>query len=183
MSDRLLVEHCSPTLAGLKTGSLFTASFASEERMRDSLRRLNRLLGKKGLRVISLRYRNGRGLIYVYRPCRLREDLQKETAKILLEDCGYCRDSAAGCIAGLIKRLSTGEDFPHEIGLFLGYPAEDVAGFIRNGAHNCKCSGVWKVYTDVEAAQRQFALYRRCTKAYRAQWEKGTDIERLTVAG
>ena len=38
--------------------------------------------------------------------------------------------------------------FPHEIGIFLGYPLADVAGFIRNKGRNCKCIGTWKVYGD-----------------------------------
>ena len=37
--------------------------------------------------------------------------------------------------------------FPHEIGLFLGYPFEDVMGFIENKGENYLCSGCWKVYS------------------------------------
>ena len=36
------------------------------------------------------------------------------------------------CIVKLIGRLQENEGFPHEIGLFLGYPPEDVLGFIEN---------------------------------------------------
>lgn len=182
MWEKQLVRHCSPTLAGLKTGSVFTVSVADEEELRCTLRRLNGQFRDKGLRVIPLRRREGRALIYVYRPCRLRQDLGDETAGALLGACGYCRKSPEGCIAQLIKRLEEREDFPHEIGLFLGYPPEDVAGFIRNDAENYKCCGVWKVYTDVEAAQRTFDQYRKCTQVYCSQWEKGADLRRLTVA-
>lgn len=38
------------------------------------------------------------------------------------------------CVAELIRRVRHEEDFPHEIGLFLGYPSEDVSGFIKHGA-------------------------------------------------
>lgn len=49
------------------------------------------------------------------------------------------------CVAELIRRVRHEEDFPHEIGLFLGYPSEDVSGFIKHGAKNSKCVGTWKV--------------------------------------
>lgn len=35
------------------------------------------------------------------------------------------------CIDHLKKRLFTHDGFPHEIGAFLGYPLEDVRGFIN----------------------------------------------------
>lgn len=39
MSEEMLVRHCAPTLAGLKTGNLFSCEFEDEEAMRFSLRR------------------------------------------------------------------------------------------------------------------------------------------------
>lgn len=183
MSEEMVVRHCSPTLAGLKTGSLFTAKFADYIELRDAVRRLNRVLIKKGLRVLPLRYRNGTGLIYVYRPQRLSSDLQDEVACELLRDCGYCNKSPEQCIVHLTKRLNSSEEFPHEIGLFLGYPTVDVLGFIQNKAQNFKCSGMWKVYGDAEQAQKTFELYKKCTRIYCEQWSLGKDIERLAVAG
>ena len=37
-------------------------------------------------------------------------------------------------------------EFPHEVGLFLSYPPEDVKGFIAHRANDFKCAGLWKVY-------------------------------------
>ena len=58
--------------------------------------------------------------------------------------------SRRSCQAFGWKRISAiwtaGGDFPHEIGLLLGYPPEDVSGFIENGGKNFLCSGYWKVY-------------------------------------
>ena len=69
-----------------------------------------------------------------------------------------------------------------EIGLFLGYPPEDVEGFIEN-SHECKMSGFWKVYGDVHSAELLFNKYKKCTKVYCEQWKNGKTIERLTVKG
>lgn len=183
MSEELLIRYCSPTLAGMKTGNMFACSFPDKNQMNECIRCWNRLLAKKGLRVLPLRFQNERALIYVYRPSRLSADLQDDTAKQLLKERGYCTDTSERCLVHLIKRLCQYEEFPHEIGLFLGYPPEDVCGFIENKADGCKCVGCWKVYGDAEAAQKTFAKYKKCSDIYAAQYANGKSIERLTVAG
>ena len=91
-------------------------------------------------------------------------------------------ENAERCIRTLIARLHENADFPHEIGLFLGYPPEDVDGFIRNGARCAKCVGPWKVYGDEQAARCKFAQYRKCTNVYRDCLKKYNSFDRLVVA-
>ncbi len=182
-TEEWLVRHCAPTLAGLKTGSLVTRAYASPSALAAELRRLNRLLAGKGLRVLPLRSRSGRALVYLCRPAMLRRDLAEPEAARLLGQLGYPQLETPCCLAELRRRLREQAEFPHEIGLFLGYPPEDVRGFIENGAAHCKCAGVWKVYGDEQRAQRLFAQYKQCTRAYCAQWSRGVPLERLAVAG
>lgn len=68
MSEETFIHHCSPTMAGIKTANLFSCCFADDREMRDSIRRLNGILVKKGIRVLPLRYHDRRALIYAYRP-------------------------------------------------------------------------------------------------------------------
>ena len=83
----------------------------------------------------------------------------------------------------LKKRLSESGEFPHEIGLFLGYPPEDVEGFIENRGKNCKCVGCWKVYGDPEQAVRQFARFKKCREVYLRLYRDGKkSLDQLTVA-
>ncbi len=182
MSEEIFVHYCSPTLAGIKTANLFSCRFADEKEMRDSVRRLNGMLVKKGIRVLPLRYRDGCALIYAYRPSRLLRDLQQSAACRLLEERGYTFGAPERCIVQLMQRLAGGGEFPHEIGLFLGYPPEDVCGFIENRAGGYKCVGEWKVYGDADKAKGIFEKYRKCTEVYCAQFAQGKSIERLTVA-
>lgn len=183
MSEEMLVKHCAPTLAGIKTGSMFSCRCQSDERMRGVLRRWNEMLTGKGLRALPLRYHKGRALIYVYRPSQLSCDLRNQTACRLLCQFGYGLETPERCIAQLMRRLREHDSFPHEVGLFLGYPPEDVMGFIENKAGGCKCAGCWKVYGDEEAARKTFARYKKCTDIYCAQYAKGKSVDRLTVAG
>ena len=177
------MRHCAPTLAGMKTGSLFACSYENDGAMRESLHKFNRLLGERGLRFIPLRFHNNRALIYVYRPSMLLQDLSSPEAVRLLESRGYNITTPEQCLICLIKRLCEDGDFPHEIGLFLGYPPEDVIGFIENKAGSCKCTGLWKVYGDEVRARKTFEKYRKCTAVYCELLRKGTHIERLAIAG
>jgi len=168
MSEEQVVRNCAPTLAGLKTGNLFACPYENREDLLDFLRSLNRRLGKKGVRAVPLRIRQDRALIYLYRPA-------------LLSSCGYNCRGGSRCLTRLARRLKQQEDFPHEIGLFLSYPPEDVKGFLEHKP--CKCVGCWKVYENEEADKKTFAKYKACTRVYCRQLASGIDIERLTVAG
>jgi len=183
MSEEYLIRNCAPTLAGLKTGSLFSCPCPDREALRSSLRQLNRQLKAKGLRLLPLRFTETKVLLYLFRPGMLRQDLSQSTASQLLCRRGYDPGSCEKCVAQLGKRLREQEEFPHEIGLFLGYPPEDVLGFLTQGPDCCKCTGCWKVYGDTEAAQKKFAQFKHCTNVYRDRWAKGADMDRLTVAG
>lgn len=182
MSDEVFIRYCSPMLAGIKTANLFSSRFKDEKEMRESVRRLNVVLVKKGIRVVPLKFREGRALIYAYRPSKLLQDLQRADACSLLRERGYAAEMPERCIVQLMRRLADSGEFPHEIGLFLGYPPEDVCGFIENKAEGYKCVGEWKVYGDEEQAMKTFAKYRKCTEVYCAQFAQGRSIERLTVA-
>lgn len=183
MSEDYIVRNCAPTLAGLKTGSIFTCPYEDRQTLLDFIRQMNRRLAPKGLRMLPLRFSEKRALIYLYRPKKLSADLANSTAAALLKSHGYCPESSEKCVVHLARKLRLQEYFPHEIGLFLGYPPEDVLGFIKNNACGYKCAGCWKVYGDESAAKKKFAQYKQCTRIYYDQWAQGKEMERLIVAG
>ena len=51
------------------------------------------------------------------------------------------------------------EDFPHEIGILLGYPLSDVKAFINFNGKKYLLVGYWKVYSHVEEAIAIFDRY------------------------
>lgn len=183
MLDSYLVQHCAPTLAGLKTGCIFPCPYGSAEELTRAIRRTNQRLRHKGLRLLPLRLGARRALIYLYRPQKLSADLADAAAAELLQRYGYCTEDCDGCVVQLARKLRQQEDFPHEIGLFLGYPPEDVSGFIEHQARCYKCVGCWKVYGDADAARKKFAQYEKCTRVYCHRWANGANIDRLAVAG
>lgn len=183
MSEEMVVRQAAPTLAGIKTGSLFPCPCAEKDVLLGEIRAFNRHYLSRGLCLLPLRFTEGKALLYLYRPAALQRDLRAQTAEALLADAGYPCGSCGGCVARLVRRMREGAEFPHEVGLFLSYPPEDVLGFILNKACNHKCVGCWKVYSDEQAAKCIFRRYKKCSKIYSQQWEQGKSIEQLTVAG
>ena len=74
MPEKYLIDHCSPTLAGLKTANMFPISLDEGQDICDELRRLNRLLRGKGIRIVMLRRGDHNALLYLYRPDYLHRD-------------------------------------------------------------------------------------------------------------
>lgn len=182
LSEETVINCCSPCLAGLKTGNLFSCKVDDKNELLRSVRELNRRLVPRGLRIMPVKITKTRALIYLYRPDRLEKDLADKTAAELLSERAYPVGCTERCVAELIRRVRHEEDFPHEIGLFLGYPSEDVSGFIKHGAKNSKCVGTWKVYGDEAEAQKKFKLYKKCTRVYKDAYKKHNSLERLVVS-
>ena len=57
-----MVRQCAPTLAGIKTGSLFPCPCSSREELLCQVRSLNRRLSPKGLCLLPLRFTSCAGI-------------------------------------------------------------------------------------------------------------------------
>lgn len=182
MLDRILIEHCSPALAGLKAANLFRCTISSSEELRKQLILLNRNLNGKGLYLEILRETSKSALILVYRKKMLQSQLDKREVAEFLAGYGYTDRSLESCIARLKKRFGENEEFPHEIGIFAGYPLADVIGFIQNSGQNYKFTGCWKVYHNEGEAKKLFRKFQRCKELYEQMFSVGKSIVQLTIA-
>lgn len=182
MLDHILIEHCSPTLAGLKAANLFRCFISSSRELNEQLMLLNSKLNSKGLSFEVLRETGRSALILVYRKKMLQDHLNKKGVEEFLAGYGYASLSVEYCIGRLKSRFSENEDFPHEIGIFAGYPLDDVIGFIQNGGRNSKFTGCWKVYHNESEAERLFHKFQRCKDIYAQLFAVGRSIVQLTVA-
>ena len=112
MSEELFLRHCSPTLAGMKTGSLFNAPYSEKNEIKDTVRSLNQRLASKGICVLPMRANENRVLLYVYRPKKLEDDIKNEAARDILEKRGYQCEKPGMCVTRLMKLLREGGEFP-----------------------------------------------------------------------
>ena len=102
-------------------------------------------------------------LVMIYRRELLEKVLASEGARDILSARGYAFPfESDACLEHLRRRFRFG--FPHEIGLFLGYPPEDVRGFLEHRGAKSLAVGYWKVYGNVEKARRTFRRYRRAER-------------------
>ena len=182
--ESLMVEQCAPTLAGIKPASLFRCSRRSAENIRQTAENWDQALARLGLRVRILKEcpNTGDCMIYIYRPDWVGRLLSDEESLCFLDRCGYQRGTAEFLLDQLSKRLCLEQGYPHEIGLFLGYPLSDVIGFIEKTGWNYTCCGCWKSYGDPEKAKAYFDLCRRCTSRYCELYTNGAPLLKLVVA-
>lgn len=179
-----LVRQCAPTLAGMKSGSIFCVKPPTPEFMRQKVRQWDKQLKPSGLSVQILLERpdSGSMIVYVYRRKQLERILEGEDYRAFLAQIGYVQMDLDSLLAQLALRLETQPEFPHEIGVFLGYPLQDVVGFIKNHGRNYTCCGFWKSYSDPAEVQACFGCYRQCVHHYMALFKQGTTLEELAVS-
>jgi len=182
MLETELIVQCAPTLAGLKTANLFSCKFTSRELLEKELDEMNRLLGEKGVFIELLRVKEKLALIYVYRRSYLTRDLANTEIRGLLSGFGYSSFDTDCCIEHLKMRLAQADGFPHEIGVFLGYPLQDVIGFINHKGQDCKCCGMWKVYGNEYEANQLFEKLKKCSRVYAKVFSEGRALVQMCVA-
>lgn len=181
MLEHGLIEYCAPTLAGIKSANLFNYHFLSKKSVLQELMDLNQKLNEKGVYVEALQWKENSVLIYVYRHSHLVKELQQDSIKEFLAAYGYIDHRLEMCLQRLKKRLLEYHGFPHEIGVFLGYPLEDVIGFIQNEGKDCKCCGLWKVYCNEVETKKLFEKMQKCTRVYLRVFAEGRTISNMTV--
>lgn len=118
--ERGLVQHCAPTLASLKTGSLFTLFPQSHQALEQQIRAWNSQLEPKGVRVTLLRQGKRGALIYVYRPRQLQRDMERPCVQAFLGRYGYEETGEAYVIDRLRQRLGRVGSFPMRLVCFWG---------------------------------------------------------------
>mgnify|MGYP000134922409 FL=1 len=170
--EEVFVEVCAPTLRGIKPSNLFRYQPQNRDKLLEALDFWNRELEPSGLQVRALKECSRTGAV-----------LGKISVQHFLKKSGYqMQKTVDGFLKQLSNRLCLEHDFPHEIGIFLGYPLEDVVGFIENQGKNYTCSGYWKTYGDPQEAKRRFDSYRECTEVCREKYRQGTPIIQLVKA-
>ncbi len=113
-------------------------------------------------------------LLLLYDPALMKALLETPRARHFLGRAGYgTYQGWREALETLKGRLEDGT-FPHEIGLFLGYPLKDVAGFLGWSPLPFTCQGPWKIYGDPRSSLELAQRHRAC---------RGKMVRRLSRAG
>ncbi len=171
-----LANHSAPSLLGIKCANLISLN-KHEFNIKEQLERFNSKAVKKGLKIKQLCSCENRVLIFLYNEKMLSDRLAVAENRDILIRYGYTENMKSDeCLKRLSERIGVNGEFPHEIGVFLGYPPEDVIGFIENKGKNFKLCGNWKVYGDVKKAKRVFDNYDKCRRFLCDKLNMGYDI-------
>lgn len=176
-----LAWHCAPSMAGIKPADLISWQIPEEEGIQVLGYYVN-ALASRGIRMQVLSRSGKRLLLMIFRPGRLENCLRDPKVMEMLAQAGYPVESDTHTLLCHLRDQLKCTAFPHEIGLFLGYPPEDVEGFCRDGGRGCKLSGTWKVYGDVEQAQKRFDSFHRCRVALTRKLDQGKTLEQMFPA-
>lgn len=163
-----------------------------------------RKLRGTGICLKVLVWRSCGALIYAYRPRALSAYLGDSRASRPLKRLGYRVDDLDACLARLSGKLAARgkiavaafdrsvpcpckvgrccDEFPHELGFFLGYPYADVIGFMEHEGRDFILMGPWKVYEDREGALAAFERIRTCTLRWIERYRRGEGLDELAVA-
>ena len=91
-------------------------------------------------------------------------------------------DKILGRLSGRIDDFARrGIGFPHEIGVFLGYPPDDVKGFIENEGKKYLMIGYWKVYSNLAGARMVFKEYDRAKDCAVNEFLTGKSIREIAL--
>ena len=104
--------------------------------------------------------------MYVYDREKLEKYILNDDVFDFLGNYGYKERNIYKCIKFLKERMQHNKNFPHEIGIFLGYPLMDIYGFINNYGKNSLHNGYWKVYHNKNEAIEIFNRYNECRSFY-----------------
>ena len=150
--------HCAPLIAGLKLSNLLVLP-------NKDLDKATNILKCAGISYFVVAVVDGKAAILLFERKWLDTYLQKEKVWKIFQDMGYQDDGLGKILYAFRLRyegyLMKNWDFPHEMGLLLGYPVEDVEGFIRNQGKNCLYVGYWKVYENPFEKMQLFHEFER----------------------
>ena len=170
-----IARQCAPVILGIKPANLLTID-------RDMARQFVQLLQATDLEARFFHGSGQRQIWFLFRRDALEEVLEDEEKRNFLKEYGYEPEEGLEPLLSLMVRrfrfYKKGEiGFPHELGIFLGYPLGDVKGFIENEGKNCLFIGYWKVYENEDQARHTFHLYDFAKNFVLNLVQHGVDLE------
>ena len=115
-------------------------------------------------------------LVLFYDPETLAKTLSDARNRRWLTRLGYPEGGTPDeLLAELCKRAENGE-IPHEVGVFIGYPLKDVAGFMRHIPATPVHHGAWRVYGGADESLERMRIYKDAEDEARVTLQCAADI-------
>ena len=151
-----IVLWCAPFLKGMKTACAVNI----EEQYCPEL---EGILADTDIEYRYLSRDKGKRLVFFYRKKEFSGYLGRTDVRRFLERFGYAQREPEEVLDRLSERvcryIRRGAGFPHEIGVFLDYPIDDVRCFMEQKGKGGVMTGYWKVYHNPGKEQLIFQAY------------------------
>ncbi len=120
------------------------------------------LIMESTLEGMVLVERPGSLLLFLFDRQALSRLLSGKVVNAMLRKAGYAGEiTLNSLLLELGSRFASGA-VPHEIGIFLGYPLKDVAGFMGISRREYSCQGPWKIYGNPCKSLMLAETHRQC---------------------
>lgn len=182
MLEFLIANHCAPALAGIKPANIVMCKKYNIPNIDKQIHMLNKQLNIRDIYIDIICERSNRTMIIVYRKSILEKHLQERKNKAFLEQYGYKNLKSTADYLDFLKSRINCDFFPHEIGVFLGYPLRDIYCFINHRDEGCVLTGDWKVYHNAEEAKKLFERFKTCKKALSDKVASGKSLAQIFCA-
>ncbi|MGO1579868.1 MAG: DUF3793 family protein [Peptoniphilaceae bacterium] len=145
----LIRFNISPTQSNIKLGTLINFSRTNKNLKEIWDNNKYFISNKLEINFFELKTSKKSSLVYFYKKEILDIFLKDKINKEFLSQYGYNCSNTKEYLELLKHNFELKESCPKEIGVFLGYPLDDVRDFnCSNKA--CKCIGYWKCYNNIE---------------------------------
>ena len=177
--EKQLACQCAALITGLKVSNTFITS-------RTNIVRLANIFKGTSIACRIIYVNNNKVMFLLYRKGELEEYLKLPKVYKELKKYGYGGLKFGDMLKRLTERYAAyaceNGEFPHELGYFLGYPVEDVLGFIDNEGRNYKLSGYWKVYGDADHRKKLFASFDEAKERLIKLVANEVSLRKITMA-
>jgi hypothetical protein len=154
----LIQYHAAPTIKKIKPASTISLRNTDRKAMHLWEKYEEEYLFNYNISCIEIKKDKESCVLLLYYDELLKKILKRNSTMDFLTNFGYSENmSLEEMLLHLKARFTYG--CPHELGLFLGIPLEDVKDFIFNPQKQCLLIGYWKVYNNAETARRNFNYY------------------------
>ena len=154
--EQRLAALCAPVFCREKAANLVGLEYLKEED-------LHQCLDGTGISSRILCRCEKRCQVFLYDKERLEAYVSRPEHASFLEAFGYEEMDLEAALDRLSARYEAyrwnGQEFPHEIGLFLEYPLADIEGYLQGRDGKELFRGYWKVYSNEEQARATFLRY------------------------
>lgn len=154
----VIMCNAAPTINNHKTSSLI--NFRNNNRNINNIwqKYKNEVKEKLDVDYFELKKDETNSVVLFYNKEKMLLSISNDKNMEFLKRFGYHENmDIQQCLWLLSKRFQC--MCPHEIGVFLGYPIEDVVSFVDCPNTKCKMTGYWKVYHDIDKAKVIFDKY------------------------